>query len=473
MATVMRKGQKNMATAKAGIPAEGNGTRLQRRLREWGAACATRAEYTAAVIVLLAMLTVSWFEGQAIDSAQRHGETTDRIHAVLLALTGLVADLVQVQEAGRLHASERSASSLERLEVAKGETQKCISALSGLLSADPQGKQRLSHLAMLVAGSSGPVSTGSAAGTAWLSLSDARRLVDELAQSQTAQLKLSVAAQRRSFEQLRYSTAATGTVATLMTLLLLLSARRDMALRRDAARSLASANDQLEAKVRVRTAELNAANETLRTLTQRMEAACEQERLRIARDIHDNLASTLSALQIELTGSPAGGRRRRASADLVDAALGAVQNVLAELRPCPLDRFGVWEALRWKAQQFAEVTKISCEFIAPEDLQQPSDTVATAMFRVVEEALTNVVRHAGAQRVEVRIERSDDFLEVTVSDDGRGITAEQIIGSQSYGLLGMHERARCVGGVFHVFAIKPRGTAAVLRVPMERLNADA
>jgi len=174
-----------------------------------------------------------------------------------------------------------------------------------------------------------------------------------------------------------------------------------------------------------------------------------------------------------LTGSALGGRRRRASTDLVDAALDVVQNVVTELRPCVLDRFGVWEALRWKARQFEDMTKISCTFIATRNLPQPSDQVATVIFRVVEEALTNVARHAEAQRVEVRAELRDDSLYVSVSDDGRGITTQQIIDGHAYGLLGMHERARGVDGEFHIFAVAPRGTVAVLRVPTQPSHADA
>ena len=251
--------------------------------------------------------------------------------------------------------------------------------------------------------------------------------------------------------------------------------RRELAAQRQANILLSDTAAELDAKLRTRTAELVGANNSLRELSAHIEAAREDERLRIAREVHDNLGSTLTALKFELVGNnhttvnvTGDVRRQRASVDLVDSALQTVQNVVAELRPRVLDQWGLWEALKWQAQQFEERRKIPCRISLAPDLPKLSRKLSTAIFRVVEEALTNVARHANARSVEVAANLHEAELEIKIRDDGRGITEEEILKSDAFGLLGMHERARLCGGEFHISGEARRGTTACLTVPFER-----
>ncbi|MBA3589430.1 sensor histidine kinase, partial [Methylibium sp.] len=264
-----------------------------------------------------------------------------------------------------------------------------------------------------------------------------------------------------------------GVIATVPGLLLLALMRRSFATQSDVAGQLAFANDHLAQKVRERTAELQAANEALSQHSARVEAAREEERLRIARDVHDELGSTLTALKFELSGTlgrlPADGRRgpwvRRAATDMVDTALRSVQHVIAALRPFPLEQLGLWEALRWKARQFEELVCIPCRLVLPAELPRISDGVSTAAFRIVEEALTNVARHAGASSVEMVVRVEGGRFVIEVSDDGRGIAGAELIAPCSFGLLSMRERARSIGGELVLVTRDGRGTTVRLSMP--------
>ena len=215
-------------------------------------------------------------------------------------------------------------------------------------------------------------------------------------------------------------------------------------------------------------------NEELRALSARLHSVREEESARIAREIHDELGADLSSLKWDLeeidellseSTQPSALREKVAAlVSLTDRAVDTVRRITSELRPTALDEFGLVEALRWHAQQFQTRTGIVIDCDLPESVDLNREQ-ATAIFRIVQEALTNVLRHARATRVDIKMRREDDYLVLTISDNGRGITEDQKSGPQSLGVLGMRERAHLLGGEIDVEGAEARGTVLSVRLP--------
>jgi PAS domain S-box-containing protein len=218
--------------------------------------------------------------------------------------------------------------------------------------------------------------------------------------------------------------------------------------------------------------------EQLRALSARMELALEDERTGIAREIHDELGQALTAIKMDL----AWVLRRASSGDTLtrdellakmgamsaftDEVIGQVRRISSELRPGVLDDLGLVAAIEWQAQEFEERTDTTCVVRASSKEPAMDRQVSTAVFRIFQEALTNVTRHAEAQQVDVRIDVTDDAVCLEVRDDGKGITAEAARNPKSLGLVGIRERAHRLGGSVAVGPRVPRGTILSLRVPL-------
>lgn len=224
---------------------------------------------------------------------------------------------------------------------------------------------------------------------------------------------------------------------------------------------------------------LKATSDQLRALSARMESAREEEGIRIAREIHDELGSNLTRLKWDLEimgkeGLPAGDRERLANARrkisemvaLVDETVDTVRRISAELRPSALDDLGLGAALRLQARQFQDRTGIMVECDCSAESLKLSSRQSTAIFRICEEALTNVMRHSCATRVEVKLKTDQDDLVLTIHDNGRGITHSELADSLSLGLLGMRERAHLLGGEVEITGIEDQGTVVTARVPI-------
>jgi signal transduction histidine kinase len=159
-------------------------------------------------------------------------------------------------------------------------------------------------------------------------------------------------------------------------------------------------------------------------------------------------------------------KRTDAMMHLVDATVQAVRRTATDLRPVVLDDLGLQAAVEWQAREFEARTGIRCEVGVGPVVACPDRDVATALFRITQEALTNVARHAGATRVRVTLGSDDDALRLAVADDGRGITEAEHSGSRSLGLLGMRERARLFGGRIDVAGSPGGGTTITATIPM-------
>ena len=208
------------------------------------------------------------------------------------------------------------------------------------------------------------------------------------------------------------------------------------------------------------------------------EQAREEERRRLARELHDDLGQALGGLKLQLSSlehrfaeapsSDAKDVRNRLGTmrQLIDQAMQTLRTVVTELRPEALDRLGLVPALEWQAETFSRHAGLRCRFTATPDSVDLDMGRATSVFRVFQEMLTNVARHASASRVDVTLEQRGDDLRLTVRDNGRGITPGLAVSSRAFGLLGMRERALLLGGEIELVSVPRRGTTVTLRIPL-------
>ena len=151
---------------------------------------------------------------------------------------------------------------------------------------------------------------------------------------------------------------------------------------------------------------------------------------------------------------------------LIETTIHSLRRISSELRPTLLDDLGLVAAIEWQAQQFESHTGIICQcdcFLDNGDLTQDQ---ATALFRIVQEAMTNVLRHAQASQVNIALEEEAGEFVLRVRDDGRGITEEERTGLRSLGLMGMRERAHLIGGTVEITGVAGKGTVLTVRVPL-------
>jgi len=202
-----------------------------------------------------------------------------------------------------------------------------------------------------------------------------------------------------------------------------------------------------------------------------LESAREEERKRIALEVHDQLGQSLTALKIEAfllkrPGITAADAMRSADEmiGMIEGTIATVRNVSNALRPVALD-YGIVAALKWLTADFAKRNRIECAFHTRGDEPVLDDTFATAIFRLAQGALTNVVRHAQAQSVNVRWSNQGGTLNMSISDDGCGFEVRASLEAQSYGLLSMRERARMCGGSLSIESSPGAGTTVSLTIP--------
>jgi len=222
--------------------------------------------------------------------------------------------------------------------------------------------------------------------------------------------------------------------------------------------------------------ELQRSFRQLRGLAARLQSVREEERARVAREIHDELGQALTAIKIDLASLMCTLRadqekelqKAESILKLVDQTILSVRRIATELRPGILDDLGLVAAVEWAAEEFEARTGTMCRL----DLSDGDIVIdperATAIFRIFQETLTNVTRHAEATRVEVRLGREDGNIVLEVRDNGRGIDPEQLATSGSLGILGMRERALLLGGGFTISGNPGKGTTVMLRIPQVR-----
>ena len=217
----------------------------------------------------------------------------------------------------------------------------------------------------------------------------------------------------------------------------------------------------------------------LRSLSGRLERAREEERSRLARELHDELGQVLTSTKLDLMWMcdrvrQPGARpslsfvnKLQSLAGLVELAIAAVQRITTDLKPAVLDHLGLEAALEWEATKFHARTGIRCRVESPPGRLAIDPVRATALFRIAQESLTNVARHAHAGAVRLSLGKRRDRVVLEVQDNGRGIGERELNSPHSAGLLGMSERARLLGGGVRIVARPGRGTRVIASIPAE------
>ena len=234
--------------------------------------------------------------------------------------------------------------------------------------------------------------------------------------------------------------------------------------------------DQLEREIseRKRTeVELLASRERLQQLSEHQEAIREKDRKHIAMEIHDELGQLLTALKMDiallrthLQPVAAATQRVDEMRELIEKTIQIVRNVTSHLRPTALN-YGLESALEWLAADFQRHTKIPCCFNVQGSEPQLSEPRATALFRIVQESLTNIARHANASRVDLTLANVDGEIELIIQDNGRGFDVAAARAGYSYGLQGIAERARLVKAQLDIVSEEGRGSVIHLCIPDE------
>jgi signal transduction histidine kinase len=222
-------------------------------------------------------------------------------------------------------------------------------------------------------------------------------------------------------------------------------------------------------------------SDQMRRLAASLQSAREDERADLARELHDELGQTLTAIKLELarTVNTLKGshpppplpvmNRLQSLVGLVDIGVAMVSRIAIKLRPPALDHLGLAEAIRWEAAAFQARSGLRCRVLASKNETTHTALTAgqqTALFRIFQEALTNVVRHADASAVRVRLTEARGGFELRVTDNGRGITRAEIADAGSIGLLGMRERAMQAGATLAIAGSPGKGTLVIVRVPL-------
>jgi signal transduction histidine kinase len=247
--------------------------------------------------------------------------------------------------------------------------------------------------------------------------------------------------------------------------------------------------NQLEERVALRTMELTKSTENLESeiedherthkqlinLSREIQTIQEEEKARIAREVHDELGQSLTALKMELLhlnkklSDPALAENLRSMVQLVDTTITAVQKIAMDLRPPILDAFGLKEAIAWQAGEYEKRFGLTINVLGLGDIPNLDNHLKTALFRIFQETITNVIRHAEATKAHIELNADGNYLLMKIFDDGKGIEEKAITDSHSIGLIGMRERVRPWKGEVCFFGQPGKGTCVEVKIPVKKL----
>ena len=258
--------------------------------------------------------------------------------------------------------------------------------------------------------------------------------------------------------------------------------RRSLARALGAEKQLTKASEELEQKIRERTADLNLANEGLRELSGRLQQIRDEERRHISRELHDSVGQLLAALGMNIAVvqrqsdklDSTGARAVSENAAMVEQISREIRTISHLLHPPLLDAAGLASALRWYVDGFSERSKIKVDLGIPEEFGRLSDEMEIAIFRMVQECLTNIHRHSGGSSATIRVHEEDHLILVEVQDEGKGIPPEKQVdlsssGRTGVGLRGMRERLRQLGGTLDIRS--NGGTIVIATLPLREATA--
>jgi len=243
---------------------------------------------------------------------------------------------------------------------------------------------------------------------------------------------------------------------------------------REAKEALQKANDELEGRIQDRTEKLSESREQLRNLFIHLQSVRETERAHIAREIHDEFGTILTALKIDLSwlekkftgGQESLKARTLKSLDLINSAIKTVQRISSQLRPGILDHLGLGAAIEWEVKEFGNRTGVAWDLAINLGERSLDRDLSTTVFRIFQETLTNIARHAEATGINVSLNEKDNCLILLVKDNGKGITEEELINPRSYGLMGIRERVQSWDGNIMITGMKNKGTTVTVSIPL-------
>jgi signal transduction histidine kinase len=214
----------------------------------------------------------------------------------------------------------------------------------------------------------------------------------------------------------------------------------------------------------------------LRQLSHKIQKIREEEKSRMSREVHDELGQSLTALKMDLfqlekkfpEENQDWRKRTQSMMDLVDTTIKSVQRIAMELRPPILDAFGLCEAIAWQAKEYEKRFSIKFDLNCLQSHFELDEDLKTTFFRVFQESVTNVVRHAEASKVNVSMGHQNDQLVMKIRDNGKGIQKDQIEGSSSLGLIGIRERVRYWNGEVFFHGAPEKGTTVEIRIPVSK-----
>ena len=215
--------------------------------------------------------------------------------------------------------------------------------------------------------------------------------------------------------------------------------------------------------------------EQMRQLSEHLQNIREEERANIAREIHDELGQQMTAMKMDISwllkkmkGIDDTVQRRMGDlTSIVDETIKSIRRIAAELRPGILDDLGLIAAIEWQLKEFEKRSGIHTKINSSQDEPNISEHVKTGLFRIFQESLTNVARHAKAKHVNVSFLEEEDYLILTIADDGVGFEAKKVMANKTFGLLGMKERSTMMGGSYEIFSTPKKGTVVSVTVPLQ------
>jgi signal transduction histidine kinase len=195
----------------------------------------------------------------------------------------------------------------------------------------------------------------------------------------------------------------------------------------------------------------------------------------IAQEIHDELGQVLTVLKIQISllakklnkNQESQKAKINSLTDMIDASVESVQKISSKLRPGILDELGLIAAIEWQAEEFEKLTNIKCSLVLPKEELKLEKNKSTAIFRIFQEALTNIARHSQATKIGISLLNHQSNIYLEIMDNGNGISPEQIKDFKSLGIHGMEERAMVFGGQVYIEGIPGKGTIVKVEIPID------
>jgi signal transduction histidine kinase len=433
------------------------------------------------IIVSIGILAFSEIGSRELEQVVSSHSAALEMQATLYEIIGLVTDAETGQRGYMLTGKQEYLDPYHQAQAKIGDSYRRLRELTDA-NGTPEQREQVAHIDTLIGKKLGEIEATIALydrsgrqaafelmdiGVGKQAMDDLRAEITSMANKQRDTMTQSATRWRKDIDFARYAVQwlTACTVVLLITVWLL--ARREVRLQVERRRLLATESERLERDVRERTAELAELSTYLQTVR-------EEEKSRLARDIHDELGGILVSAKMDISSvsnalegkDPALAQRLGRALATLDDGVALKRHIIEELRPTLLDNLGLGAALDWQVREVCKRAGLSCDLTIPEDTSNLSPEVGIALYRIVQEALTNVVKYAGAKKVSIALIRNEADVELTISDDGVGLPERASHDRLSHGISGMRQRVRALAGEFAIRGEQRKGTHIKVRIPV-------